>query len=136
MVWARGVERLGVRAFSVGASAYFSYQLAKPHLERGDYGGAAVRATPFVVTLGTNAAFFYRDARKYGSMWGVIGNTAERGSKIGDVFVGTGSAARTSAELGGKLRVAGKALGYVGFVMDLSQTQSDAPRPGCIGCPR
>lgn len=130
MVTARGVERLGVRAVTVGVSVYSSYKTAQTHLENGDRVRAAAEMIPAAVTVGINTGMVVRDTVRYKNpLGGMAGPSREaivtkmlKAASEGKVT----SAARASAKATEMLELISKGMAHAGFLIDLSQLESDS----------
>jgi hypothetical protein len=132
MVTARGMERLSVRAVSVGISAYSSYRSAQAHLERGDRARAAAEMIPAALTVGMNAGMVVRDTVKYGNPLGAMAGparekTVQKMLQEASKGATATSAARTSAAATRMLGAISKGMVHAGTLVDLSQLESDNP---------
>lgn len=132
MVTARGMERLSVRAVSVGISAYSSYRSAQAHLERGDRARAAAEMIPAALTVGMNAGMVVRDTVKYGNPLGAMAGparekTVQKMLQEASKGATATSAARTSAAATRVLGAISKGMVHAGTLVDLSQLESDNP---------
>ena len=127
MVVGRGSERIVTRGVSSGLSIYFGYTAAEPYLEQGEYGRAALEATPSAVSVGTSAFFFVRDKSKYGSFLGAMGNPKKKEELIGRMMAGERVAAQTSDVWTRRITLLGRVMTHAGFLLDLSQLESDNP---------
>jgi hypothetical protein len=130
MVTARGLERLGFRAVTLGVAVSSSYKAARGHLENGDRARAAAEMIPAGVAVGMNAGMFVRDTVKYGNpLGGMVGPgregiVAKMMKEAGEGKIT--SAARTSAQATLWLEKISKGMAHAGLLIDLAQLESDS----------